>query len=321
MEQDNRKKLIEAKHLVKNFKVSGGMVQAVSDVSLDIYEGETLALVGESGCGKSTFGRLLLQLIDVTSGEVIFDGKNLMNMKKSELREMRSKMQNVFQDPFSSLDPQFTVRRIVAEPLRAHRVYKDKNEEQAYIEELLEKVGISRDYVQRHPHEFSGGQRQRICIARALSVKPKFIVCDEPVSALDVSIQAQTLNLLHDLQEEFNLTYLFISHDLGVVRYISDRVCVMFLGCVCEIGNTEELFEHPMHPYTHYLLSATPTPDPTRRREDKDLLEGEAPSPMKPPSGCRFRTRCPRATDLCAEQKPELTDVDGRLVACHFPMK
>lgn len=313
-------KLVEAKGLVKNFRVNGGTVKAVSGVDLDIYEGETLSLVGESGCGKSTLGRLLLRLIDATSGEVVFDGENLMQLKHNALREARRKMQIVFQDPFSSLDPRMTVRQIVAEPLLAYNAYPNKKERDAYIDELLGKVGIAGEFAGRYPHQFSGGQRQRICIARALALNPKLIVCDEPVSALDVSIQAQTLNLLHDLQREFSLTYLFISHDLGVVRYISDRVCVMFLGRVCELGSSEEVFAHPLHPYTYYLLSATPKPDPTKRKEDREILEGESPSPMKPPSGCRFHTRCPRATAECSETVPELREARGRLVACHHPL-
>jgi oligopeptide transport system ATP-binding protein len=314
------KKLVEVRDLVKTFKVKNGVVHAVSEMSLDLCEHETLSLVGESGCGKSTFGRLLLLLIQPTSGSIKFEGEELLNKGKRELRNLRQKMQIVFQDPFSSLDPRMTVRRIVAEPLRAHRRFGNRAEENRYIDELLEKVGIQKEHAERYPHQFSGGQRQRICIARALALKPKLIICDEPVSALDISIQAQMLNLLHDLQDEFGLTYLFISHDLSVVRYVSDRICVMFLGRICEIGSAEAIFAQPKHPYTYFLLSSTPKPDPTQRREDKEILQGESPSPINPPSGCRFHTRCPRAKALCAEETPHLQEISGRHVACHFPL-
>lgn len=316
----DKKILVSARKLTKTFKVKNGTVKAVGGVDLDIYKGETLALVGESGCGKSTLGRLLLRLIEPTSGEVIFDGKNITAMKTREMRQVRREMQIVFQDPYSSIDPRFSVKRIIGEPLRAYKVFSSRKEQENYIRELVEKVGIHQEDLDRYPHQFSGGQRQRIGIARALALKPQLIVCDEPVSALDVSIQAQTLNLLYDLQEEFKLTYLFISHDLAVVRYISDRVCVMFLGKICEIGNTEDIFKNPKHPYTYFLLSSTPKPNPTKRKEDREILSGEAPSPVNPPSGCRFHTRCPYAKEICSREEPEPRMIEGRLVACHFPM-
>ena len=317
---EEKKILVSARGLTKTFKVKNGTVKAVAGVDLDIYKGETLALVGESGCGKSTLGRMLLRLIEPTAGNVYFDGKDITKMNNQQMREIRREMQIVFQDPYSSIDPRFSVKRIIAEPLRAYKIFKNRSEEEAYIKELVPKVGIHEEDLERYPHQFSGGQRQRMGIARALALKPQLIICDEPVSALDVSIQAQTLNLLHDLQEEFNLTYLFISHDLAVVRYISNRVCVMFLGKICEIGDTEDIYNNPKHPYTYFLLSSTPKPDPTQRKEDKEILSGEAPSPVNPPSGCRFHTRCPYAQEICSQQEPAARMVDGRIVACHFPL-
>jgi len=319
------KKLIEVKNLTKEFKLASGMwkkskgvVHAVTDVTLDIYEGETLALVGESGCGKSTLGRLVLNLIEPTAGTVIFDGHNIQELKPEELRQMRKEMQIIFQDPYASLNPRWTIRDIVAEPLVTHGVYKTKEETTARVEELLKKCGIRPEFINRFPHQFSGGQRQRVGIARALALNPRLIVCDEPVSALDVSIQAQVLNLLDDLQEEMKLTYLFISHDLSVVRYLSDRVCVMFLGKICEIGDTKDVYENPLHPYTKFLLEAVPKPDPDLRKEDKDMLVGEIPSPVNPPSGCRFHTRCPYATERCSQEEPVMREIGGRMVACHI---
>ena len=318
------KVLMEARHLVKEFPVTNGSkkgtVHAVSDVSLDIYEGETLALVGESGCGKSTLGRLLLRLIDLTSGEVIFDGTDLAKLKGKELREFRKQMQIIFQDPYASLNPRMNVERIIAEPLITHKVCATKTETRRRVLELMKEVGIPAEFLHRYPHQFSGGQRQRIGIARALALNPRLIVCDEPVSALDVSIQSQVLNLLEDLQEQYNLTYLFISHDLSVVRHISDRVCVMFLGCICEIGDTSEIYEHPIHPYTRFLLASVPKPDPEQRDEGRELLAGEIPSPVNPPSGCRFRTRCPYADEICAQKAPEMKSYGDRQVACHHPL-
>lgn len=321
---EERKVLLEANNLVKEFPVTSGSkkgaVHAVSDVSLKIYQGETLALVGESGCGKSTLGRLLLRLIELTSGQVIFDGTDIGTLKGKELREFRKQMQIIFQDPYASLNPRMNVEKIISEPLITHKVYATKEETRKRVLELMQEVGIPVEFIHRYPHQFSGGQRQRIGIARALALQPKLIVCDEPVSALDVSIQSQVLNLLDDLQEQYGLTYLFISHDLSVVRHISDRVCVMFLGCICEIGSTEEIYEKPMHPYTRFLLDSVPQPDPTMRDDDKELLTGEIPSPVNPPSGCRFRTRCPYATEKCAQQVPELREIGGRQVACHYPL-
>ncbi len=321
---EERKVLLEANNLVKEFPVTSGSkkgaVHAVSDVSLKIYQGETLALVGESGCGKSTLGRLLLRLIELTSGQVIFDGTDIGTLKGKELREFRKQMQIIFQDPYASLNPRMNVEKIISEPLITHKVYATKEETRKRVLELMQEVGIPVEFIHRYPHQFSGGQRQRIGIARALALQPKLIVCDEPVSALDVSIQSQVLNLLDDLQEQYGLTYLFISHDLSVVRHISDRVCVMFLGCICEIGSTEEIYEKPMHPYTRFLLDSVPQPDPTMRDDDKELLTGEIPSPVNPPSGCRFRTRCPYATEKCAQQVPELREIGGRQVACHHPL-
>lgn len=321
---EERKVLLEAKNLVKEFPVTSGSkkgaVHAVSDVSLKIYQGETLALVGESGCGKSTLGRLLLRLIELTSGQVVFDGTDIGTLRGKELREFRKQMQIIFQDPYASLNPRMNVEKIISEPLITHKVYGSKEETRKRVLELMQEVGIPVEFIHRYPHQFSGGQRQRIGIARALALQPKLIVCDEPVSALDVSIQSQVLNLLDDLQEQYGLTYLFISHDLSVVRHISDRVCVMFLGCICEIGSTEEIYEKPMHPYTRFLLDSVPQPDPTMRDDDKELLTGEIPSPVNPPSGCRFRTRCPYATEKCVQEVPELREIGGRQVACHYPL-
>ena len=311
---------IEVRDLYKNFRVAGGAVHAVDGVSFDIYRGETLALVGESGCGKSTLGRVLLQLVPATSGSVRLEGRELTELKGEALRASRRDMQLVFQDPYSSLDPRKTIRNIIAEPLRAFRF--SKPEQDKILAELSERVGIPQDFFERYPHELSGGQRQRVGIARALALHPKLIVCDEPVSALDVSIQAQILNLLNDLQKEYALTYLFISHYLSVVRYLSDRVAVMFLGKICEIGNAEEIFSHPRHPYTHFLLAATPTLDPYQTTDDIEVLKGDMPSPMNPPSGCRFHTRCPFAKEICRTKTPESRDFgNGHLVACHFPME
>lgn len=313
--------LMQAKGIVKEFKTNGGVVHAVSNVDLDIYTGETLALVGESGCGKSTLGKVLLRLIPPTSGTILFDQENLTEMNAKQLRQARRKMQLIFQDPYASLDPRMNVGQIIAEPLRAYKVCKNEKEEEELVRGLMDKVGIRPEFYKRYPHQFSGGQRQRVGIARALALNPKLIVCDEPVSALDVSIQAQILNLLHDLQKEQGFSYLFISHDLSVVRYISDRVCVMFLGKVCEIRNTDELYSHPLHPYTRFLLESTPQPNPERRKEDRNLLTGEIPSPINPPSGCRFHPRCPYAKEICSREEPTLRPCSGGMCACHFPLE
>lgn len=313
------KVLLKAEHLKKYFKSPHGTVKAVDDVSLEIYEGETLALVGESGCGKSTLGRVILNLIAPTSGTVTFDGTDITALHGKTLRNMRAQMQLVFQDPFSSLDPRFTVGQIIAEPLQ--NMGLSKQEQQKRVLELMDRVSLQPEHYSRYPHQFSGGQRQRIGIARALAPNPRLIVCDEPVSALDVSIQAQILNLLKKLQNQSNLTYLFISHDLAVVRYISDRVCVMFLGQICELCSTVEAYEKPLHPYTRMLIDSAPEPDPDFHREDRMLLQGELPSPVNPPAGCRFCTRCPFATDVCRTVHPELKEyTPGHFCACHHPL-
>ncbi len=299
-----------------------GWVKAVDDVDMFIPEGETLGLVGESGCGKTTTGRTILRLLEPTAGEVLFRSKRLgrvvdvAKIGKKELKLLRREMQIIFQDPYSSLNPRMTVGDIVGEPLIVHRMAKGKEKEEK-VKELLQAVGLKPEHMRRYPHEFSGGQRQRIGIARALALNPQLIVCDEPVSALDVSIQAQVLNLLEDLQEQFHLTYLFIAHDLSVVKHISDRVAVMYLGKIVELAETEELFTHPLHPYTEALLSAVPVPDPDYEAE-RIILQGDVPSPVNPPSGCYFHPRCPYAQSICSEQPPEFHDFGGaHFAACH----
>lgn len=320
---ENRKVLLSARNLVKEFPIGGTrkkpqVVHAVTNVNLDIYEGETLALVGESGCGKSTLGRTLIRLLEPTSGEIYFQGNDIVGMKEAEFADYRRQMQIIFQDPYASLNPRMSVKEIIGEPLTTYGM-KDKTELEQRVRELMQEVGIQQEFYNRYPHQFSGGQRQRIGIARAIALNPRLIICDEPVSALDVSIQSQVLNLLKDLQEQYHLTYLFISHDLSVVKFIADRVCVMFLGMICEIGDTDCLYEKPLHPYTRFLLNAIPKADPRLRSEEKELLSGEIPSPVNPPSGCRFHTRCPYARDVCAAQAPPCKEVEGRKVFCHFP--
>lgn len=315
--------LAEARGLSKDFPVKGkkgALLHGVSQVDLQVYEGETLALVGESGCGKSTLGRLLLGLIPPTEGQVLFDGQDLAQCAPKELRALRRQMQMVFQDTAAALNPRWDVGEILAEPLRIHKLCPP-GEYTARAEALLERVGLPRNLLGRYPHELSGGQRQRVGIARALAVEPRLVVCDEPVSALDVSVQAQMLNLLLDLQADEGLTYVLVSHDLSVVRHSAGRVCVMFLGRVCEIGPTEEVFRAPRHPYTKLLLAAVPRPDPTQRNENGPPLVGEIPSPVTPPSGCRFRTRCPYAQARCAQEVPKLQTEGARGVACHFPLR
>jgi oligopeptide/dipeptide ABC transporter ATP-binding protein len=309
--------LVSVRNLVKHFPVDGSddVVQAVDDVSFDIVQGETLGLVGESGCGKSTVGRCLLRLIEPTAGTVIFNGQEIFGLSARELRSSRREMQIIFQDPYASLNPRLSIRSIVSEPLKIHGV-GSKSEQNERVADLLARVGLDPKYADRYPHEFSGGQRQRIGIARALALDPKLIVCDEPVSALDVSVQAQVVNLLQDLQQELGLTYLFISHGLAVVEHISDRVAVMYLGKIVEVCDSVELYESPTHPYTKALLSAIPIPDPKMKRE-RIVLTGDVPTPIDPPSGCRFRTRCPIAIDECAAVVPELRETSpGHFTAC-----
>ncbi len=319
--------LVHVDHLVKHFPITRGIiiqkqvgaVHAVDDVSFKIYKGETLGLVGESGCGKSTTGRTLLQLYRPTSGHVYFEGTDLVHLKGEDLRFMRRRMQMIFQDPYASLNPRMTVEEIIGEPLAVHGIIPGK-EIREKVKELLNLVGLSSRLVDRYPHEFSGGQRQRIGVARSLALTPSLIVCDEPISALDVSIQAQVINLLEDLQEKLGLTYLFIAHDLSMVRHISNRVAVMYLGIIVELSDRTELYRNPLHPYTQALLSAVPIPDPTiEEKRQRIILEGDVPSPVNPPSGCRFRTRCPLAATICAEEKPEFREVTpGHFVACHM---
>ena len=309
--------LLEVKHLVKHFPVdhSDDVVQAVDDVSFHLSQGETLGLVGESGCGKSTVGRCLLRLIEPTGGEVLFEGQDIIGLPNNRMQALRREMQIIFQDPYASLNPRLSIRSIVAEPLKIHNL-GNKSEQNERVADLLQKVGLDPKYADRYPHEFSGGQRQRIGIARALALNPKLIICDEPVSALDVSVQAQVVNLLQELQDEFGLTYLFISHGLAVVEHISDRVAVMYLGKIVEICDANELYALPLHPYTKALLSAIPIPDPKQKRE-RIVLKGDVPTPINPPSGCRFRTRCPIAIDECARIVPELREItDGHFAAC-----
>lgn len=319
--------LVEVENLTKHFPITRGIliqrqvaaVQAVDDVSFSVMRGETLGLVGESGCGKTTAGRTILGLYPATAGTVRIDGQDLMTARGADLMAIRRKAQMIFQDPCGSLNPRWTVNAIVSEPLRVHKLVKGQRERSERVRELLELVGLSPRVVNRFPHEFSGGQRQRIGIARALASDPAFIVCDEPISALDVSIQAQVVNLLEDLQDRLELTYLFIAHDLSMVRHICDRVAVMYLGKLVELAGKNELYEHPIHPYTKALLSAVPVPDPAAaRRRRRIMLQGDVPSPSNPPSGCRFHTRCPEADQRCGESEPAWQDVgDGHFVACH----
>lgn len=315
------KNILQVENLKKYFNVGKNQtLKAVDDVTFSVKEGETFGVVGESGCGKSTAGRTILTLYNKTDGNVLFDGVNVHDIPEDERFKLFRQMQMIFQDPYASLNPRSTVKEIISEPMEVHGLYKDKHVRLEKVYELLEEVGLNRDHANRYPHEFSGGQRQRIGIARALALEPKFIICDEPISALDVSVQAQIINLLERLQEEKGLTYLFIAHDLSMVRHISDRIAVMYLGHIVELTDSKTLYDEPLHPYTNALLSAVPIPDPDiEESRSRIVLEGDLPSPMDPPSGCVFRTRCPLAQDICAQKKPTLTEVeDGRHVACHL---
>ncbi|MBX2998730.1 MAG: dipeptide ABC transporter ATP-binding protein [Caldilineaceae bacterium] len=318
--------LLSVRNLKMHFPITRGIIiqrqvgsiKAVDGITFDLIRGETLGLVGESGCGKSTTGRAILQLYDPTDGAVIFEGQDLTKMRSGDLRRMRRRMQMIFQDPYASLNPRMTVGSIVGEPLEVHNIGSNRKERQERVQELLKIVGLNPYFINRYPHEFSGGQRQRIGVARALAVNPSFIVCDEPISALDVSIQAQVINLLEDLQGDLGLTYLFIAHDLSVVRHISDRIAVMYLGKIVELADRDDLYENPLHPYTQALLSAVPIPDPEIEKErQRIILEGDVPSPANPPKGCNFNTRCPRVMDICRQYEPAFTNIgNGHFAAC-----
>ena len=324
---ENTNILLETKNLSKYFTGKKGLlnrqpaqVKAVDHVSLTVNKGETLGLVGESGCGKSTLGRTILRLIPATEGQVLYNGEDILTYDKKKMWEMRRKLQIIFQDPYSSLNPRMTVYDLISAPLEVYKI-GTKAERREMVEEILQEVGLDKQYLNRFPHEFSGGQRQRIGIARALILNPEFVVCDEAVSALDVSVRAQVLNLMRNMQQKKNLTYLFISHDLSVVKFIADRVCVMFLGSVCEVGETKKLYDHPLHPYTRFLMNAIPKADPHLRTKEKELLSGEIPSPVNPPSGCKFHTRCPYAQEICGKEQPPCRRFGDRTVFCHFPLE
>jgi oligopeptide/dipeptide ABC transporter ATP-binding protein len=321
--------LVEVKNLVKHFPITSGIivqrsvgaVKAVDGVSFDVMRGETLGIVGETGCGKSTTARLLVRLLEPTSGQILFEGDDIAGRRKADLKALRREMQMVFQDPYSSLNPRKTVGSIIAEPFVIHRMLTGEGERRKRVQELMDRVGLNPEHYNRYPHEFSGGQRQRIGVARAIALEPKLLVADEPVSALDVSIQAQVLNLLRGLQREMGLTLVFIAHDLSVVRHMCDRVAVMYLGKIVELAPSDSLYGFPRHPYTGALLSAVPVPDPAGGRRERQLLSGDVPSPANPPTACRFHTRCPKARSLCSETEPPLEDKGGdTLAACHYPL-
>lgn len=316
---ENKTPLIETKHLKKYFKLNGGaMLHAVDDINLKIYQGETIGVVGESGCGKSTLGRTILRLIEPSSGEVYYNGQNILDLKPRKMRDLRKEMQIIFQDPYASIDPRKSVIDVIAEYMFIHKVYKNRTETYNRAAELMDLVGLARRYANSYPHELDGGRRQRIGIARALSLNPKFIVCDEPVSALDVSIQAQILNLLMDLGDDLGLTYMFVTHDLSVVKHISTRIMVMYLGQCVELAPSDELFANPLHPYTKALLAAIPEPDLSKRNEDFVTIKGEVSSPINVKPGCRFAKRCELCTEDCTKQDPELREVSpGHYVACY----
>jgi oligopeptide/dipeptide ABC transporter ATP-binding protein len=323
--------ILQVNNLVKYFPITGGIlgkqiakVHAVDNVTFSVKKGKTLGLVGESGCGKSTLGRTVLRLIEPTSGNIIFDGKDITKISQTDLRPLRKEIQIVFQDPFASLNPRMSIKEILSEPYEIHGLFKDKNERLNKIVTLLKEVGLSSESIERYPHEFSGGQRQRIGIARALSLNPKIIICDEPVSALDVSIQSQILNLMMDLRDKYNLSYIFIAHDLSVIEHISDEVAVMYLGKIVEYTSSDNLYANPLHPYTKALISSIPRHNIVEKRE-RQVIQGDLPSPIDPPSGCRFHTRCPFVQDICSNKIPELknlgTESDSHLVACHFSVE